>query len=87
MEPCTIEPRPLVTTSSDSLDTFSHFFTEELPARIVQETNRFVTQCLAAANSDTTWETDLAEIRAYLGYMVVMGVNRLPEIHDYWSTD
>ena len=44
-------------------------------------------QCLAAANSTVTWETNLDEIKAYLGFMVVMGVNRLPEIRDSWSVD
>jgi hypothetical protein len=25
--------------------------------------------------------------RAYMGFMILMGINRLPEIRDYWSTD
>ena len=29
----------------------------------------------------------MAEIKAYFGFMVVMGVNRLPEIRDYWASD
>ena len=67
---------------------FSHFFSEDVLSLIVRETNRFAAQCLAAAsNTTTTWETNLEEVRAYLGFMVVMGVNRLPEIRDYWSVD
>ena len=54
---------------------------------IVCETNRYAAQCLAAANSNSTWSTDVREIRAYFVFMVVMGINRLPEIQDYWSTD
>ena len=26
------------------------------------------------------------EIQAYLGFMILMGINELPEIRDYWST-
>ena len=85
--PCTIPVGPQVCTSRDPLEMFSQYFDDELLSDIVRETNRFAAQCLAAANSDATWETDLAEIRAYLGFMVVMGINRLPEIRDYWSTD
>ena len=29
----------------------------------------------------------MEELKAYLGFMIVMGVNRLREIRDYWSTD
>ena len=25
------------------------------------------------------------EIRAYLGFMILMGINKLPEVRDYWS--
>lgn len=66
---------------------FSHFFDEALLDTLVQETNRFAAQSLAASNANRTWETSTAELRAYFGFMVVMGVNRLPEIRDYWSTD
>ena len=62
---------------------FSHFFTDDVISLIVRETNRFAAQCFVAANTTTTtWETNLEEIRVYLGFMVMMGVNRLPEIRD-----
>ena len=32
------------------------------------------------------WSTDAQEIRAYMGFMILMGINQLPEIRDYWST-
>ena len=51
---------------------------------IVHETTA---QPLAALNRETTWETTIEELKAYLGFMIVMGVNRLPEIRDYWSRD
>ena len=37
--------------------------------------------------TDKVWETDAAEIRAYMSFMMLMGINQLPEIHDYWSVD
>ena len=86
VEPCTVEPPgPLIPVSRDPLEVFSWFFTDDLLSLIVRETNRYAAQCLA--NTQTTWETDVEEIRAYLGFMVVMGIDRLPEIRDYWSAD
>ena len=87
VEPCTTPHDPLVSTTHNALEMFSCFFTEEVLHVIVNETNRFAAQCLAATNSNTTWSTDISEIQAYFGFMVVMGLNQLPEIRDYWSTD
>ena len=78
---------PHVPSSRDPLEMFSHFFDEDILSVIVHETNLFAAQSLAAANRDTTWETTIEELKAYLGFMLVMGVNRLPEVRDYWSRD
>lgn len=37
--------------------------------------------------TSTAWATTTEEIRAYLGFVILLGVNHLPEIQDYWSTD
>ena len=52
---------------------------------IVNETNRYAKQTLQGTNK--VWETDADEIRAHMGFMILMGINKLPEIHDYWSVD
>ena len=64
------------------LEMFSHFFDDNIISLIVRETNRFAAQVLGPAS--TEWTTSAAEIKAYLGFMVVMG---LPEIRDYWAVD
>ena len=87
VEPCTVPPGPQVQTSRDPLEMFSKFFDNNLLSLIVRETNRYAAQFLAATRSSHTWETDLEELKAYLGFRVVMGVCKLPEIRDYWSTD
>ena len=66
---------------------FSHFFDDEILNVIVRETNLFAEQSLATTNSNTTWETNMSEIKAYLGFMILMGINRLPEIREYWARD
>ena len=87
IEPCRVPVGPLIPISRDPLHMFAQFFTDELLSLIVRETNRFAAQCLEANNTSGSWETDMEEVRAYLGLMVVMGISRLPEIRDYWSTD
>ena len=78
---------PRVPTSRDPLEMFRHFFDDDLLQVIVRETNLFAAQSLAAANKNTTWQTNPSEIKAYFGFMIIMGINRLPEIRDYWAMD
>ena len=51
---------------------------------IIEETNRYAEQTLHGTEE---WSIDAAEIRAYLGFMILMEINQLPEIWDYWSTN
>ena len=87
VDSCSTAPGPLIPTCRDPLEMFSHFFDDEVLSLIVQETNLFAQQSLAAINSTAIWETNKEEILAYFGFMVVMGLNRLPEIRDYWARD
>ena len=50
---------------------------------IVNETNRYAEQTLQGTNKE--WSTNEEEIQAYVGFMILMGINHLPEIRDYWS--
>lgn len=38
-------------------------------------------------NPEKEWSTTPEEIRAYFGFIILMGINRLPELRDYWSTN
>ena len=69
----------------DPLGLFSLFFDDSLISLIVDETNRYATQALQGTEKE--WSTNAEEIKAYLGFMILMGVNKLPEIRDYWSTN
>jgi len=64
---------------------FSLMFTSHIIGYIVQETNRYAAQCLDGTGKE--WKTDDGEILAYLGFCILMGIVRLPEIRDYWSRD
>ena len=74
---CYIPERPV--------DIFNLFFSDNLVSSIVTETNRYAAQEIGSGGKQ--WRTTTEEIRAYFGFMILMGVNQLPEIRDYWSTN
>ena len=84
MSPCTAEVGPAVPVSASPVELFGLFFTDDLLATIVRETNRYARQCLP---DDKHWATNSNEIRAYLGFCILMGINKLPELRDYWVRD
>ena len=83
MEPFTGSWGPAVPISSDPKELFSLFFDNDVIDLIVRESNKYAAQC----RGNQEWVTIAEEIRAYLGFNVLMGINNLPEISDYWSRD
>ena len=74
---------PATAITSDPLQLFSLFFDNEVVDLIVKEKNQYAALC----RRDNLWSTNQDELRAYFGFNVLMGINRLPEIWDYWSRD
>ena len=56
---------------------------------IVEQTNKYAREMTAAKpNGDRLWvETNPAEIRGYLGVLILMGIHSLPRDKMYWSCD
>jgi len=80
-------PGPAVSIGNDPLQLFSLFFTDDLISSIVRETNHYASTVLAEQHSPHHWSTIPEEFRAYCGFLILMGINHLPEIRDYWSTN
>ena len=56
-------------------------------AYIVQETNNYAMQCLGQPGCDS-WElVTVPELEAFFGFMLLMGIVKLPSLHHYWSQD
>ena len=53
----------------------------ELLQIIAMETNRYTTQ------KSRNFETMEDEMKAFLGINFIMGINKLPSLEDYWSTN
>ena len=68
---------------------FNLIFSDELIDLIVRETNRYARQKLAGNNTRLAKWHDVTrqELKAYFGICVVMGINNLPRLAMYWSSD
>ena len=73
-------------TLSESDNVFTKFFSNELVAYIVEQTNKYAKECLEKNDCSDHWETNEAEIWAFIGFTIMMGLNRCSNLYDYWST-
>ena len=71
------------------IDFFDKLFGEDTVAHIVIVTNRYARQQLAERVEQLAKWTDVTvpELRAYFGVCIIMGINSLPSIADYLSSD
>lgn len=68
-------------------DFFQLFVSEELFDMIVEETNRYASQCIAR-KPDAKWhDTNREEMQAFIGLHVLFGYHKLPETALYWSKE
>ena len=68
---------------------FSFMFGEDLFDKIVVETIRYARQKLAGNEQRLTrWrDVNRDEVKAYFGICVIKGLNVLPKVANYWSSD
>ena len=72
---------PAVILPPTVLGVFRLFFTTALMATIVEEANRYTRQVLGDA-ADGKWvDVDADEMWAFLGFVLHMGINKLPQMH------
>ena len=77
---------PSVAISKSPLEVFQLFFTPELLDMIVRETNRYAKQVMG--EEKYKWrKMDVAELKALIGFKILMAMNNLPSIDDYWRRD
>ena len=80
-------PTFVVPDDPKALDFFSRLFGDDLIGRIVEETNKYARKKLEDSSRSHWQDVTLAEMKAFLGVTVVMGINRLPELELFWSSD
>ena len=63
------------------------FFTTTIIDLIVDQTNLYASQVMDAVQYDKWTKVTSDEILAYFGFMILMGINQLPALVDYWKLD
>ena len=65
---------------------FLRLFTPELLELVVAETNRFASHCFMESSIEpppTPWMTNVDKMKAFIGFTILMGVVKLPDLYDY----
>ena len=92
LNPVTIQPftspvGPTVPIPESPVDVFDLFFTDDILQKTVEESNRYAQQVMGQEKYDNWRKITIPELRAHMGFSILMGVNKLPEIEDYWKKD
>lgn len=78
-------PRHL-SRNSDAIDFFSLLFPQSLMELITKETNNHVKTCRFLDSSFADWvPVTTYEIKGFIGLVILMGIQNLPDMSQYWS--
>ena len=83
---------PTVEIPSSPSEILYLFFTDQVWDTIVTESNKYAEQVMFKKHStnemyDAWTKITEEEIRAYIGMCLLMSINHLPSLRDYWSKD
>ena len=78
---------PNVTLLSSLLHLFHILFPLPLITMIVDNINKYAEQVLSGEAYKKFQLVTTSEFQAYLDFMILMGINKLPSLYDYWKTD
>ena len=91
LEPIDVAPfveevGPTVEIPGVPVDVFNLFFTDDLCSHITEQTNLYAQQVMGTRYA--TWDqVSMAELRAYFGFNILMGIVTEPAAEDYWRRD
>ena len=86
ISPFTQPVGPTVNIPSSVVEVFELFFTESICVYIVEQTNMYAREVLGE-KYDSWDKVTVGELRAYFGFMLLMGLVSLPALDDYWRRD
>ena len=92
LHPVTINPftspvGPTVPISASPLDVFTLFFSSDLMEKITNETNRYAKQVMGNEMFSKWNRITVDELKSFLGFHILMAMNHLPSLDDYWRRD
>ena len=66
---------------------FELFFSDDLLDIIVEESNRYAAQVMGEERFREWRKITKEEVKAFFGFSILMGIDYLPSVDDYWSKD
>ena len=78
---------PTTDIPESPIDVFELFFSEDLQEEIVRENYRYAKQVMGDQQYQSWTPITVEELKAFFGFSILMGVNHLPSLDDYWSRD
>ena len=70
-----------------AVDLFCSYFTEEVWALLVTETNCYAQTNRSSKPKARAWtNVTVEELKAFIGLLIIMGVVKLPRLIMYWQT-
>ena len=68
-------------------EVFQLFLSMGILQLIVDQTNLYASQVMAPEKFAAWEQVTVPELKAYFGFMILMGINKLPALVDYWKVD
>ena len=87
IQPFTSPTGPVEDISSLPVDVFDLYFSPDLMCEIVKQSNAYAKLVMGPEKFDKWEKITVEELRAFLGFNILMGINHLPSLNDYWSRD
>ena len=87
VHPCTQSHGPNTTLGATLLEIFHILFPVSLISMIADKTNLIAEQVLSSEAFQKFEPVITEEIQAYFGFMLLMGINKVPCLYDYWKKD
>ena len=78
---------PTISIPDTPLDIFELFFSQSLKEMILHESNRYAKQAMGEEQYSTWKMISVEELKAFFGFLILMGIDHLPSLDDYWSKD
>ena len=85
--PFTEHVGPTFQVPGSILEIFSHFVTDAFLEDVVKQSNLYAEQVMEPGKYSTWDKITVEELRAYLGFAIIMGIVHLPAVEDYWKLD
>ena len=87
IQPFTSPTGPIEDISDHPMEVFDLFFTPDLMEEIVKQSNEYAKVVMGPDKYDRWTKITVEEFKAFLGFSILMGINHLPSLDDYWSKD